>query len=297
MPREFEPKKSQRPIESRVTEGSLYPDIEKMSSRAIIVAINKEDQKVPRAIEEQCIDQIDALCEKIIEQQQKGHKLFYMGAGTSGRLGVLDASEIPPTYGMDSFVGMIAGGEGALLKAVEGAEDDPKQGWKDLQERGIEKGDVVIGIAASGGTPYVLEALKKCRENGITTGSVTCNPDSPIEKESDFPVVCVVGPEVVQGSTRMKAGTATKLILNTISTTTMIKLERTKKGRMFYMPVTNKKLEKRAMGIIMDNVEELGIDIDEKKAAAYLKYCKTAGDTLDALKNGITLEELDSKSS
>src|SRR5688572_27148731 len=232
-----------------------------MSVQELLININKEDKTVPLAVEK-VIPKITSLVNVIVEKMEQGGRLFYIGAGTSGRLGVVDASEIPPTYGMPhgKVIGLIAGGDKAIRKAVENAEDDPFQGWKDLEEHSINQQDVLIGIAASGRTPYVIGALKTARINGIVTGCIVCNEKSEVAKNADFPIEVVVGPEFVTGSTRMKSGTAQKLVLNMISTTAMIKLGRVKGNKMVDMQLTNKKLVNRGTKMIM---EELGVDAAE----------------------------------
>lgn len=235
---------------------SNFDNLEKMSVNELLTSINGEDAKVHLAVRE-AIPQIEVLVGKIIKRMLKGGRVFYLGAGTSGRLGVLDASEIPPTFGVhDRIIGLIAGGETALRKAVEAAEDDPLKAWLELEIFNINTNDTVIGIAASGSTPYVVGGLTKAREKGILTGCITCNPGSKVAEAAEFPVVAVVGPEFVTGSTRLKAGTAQKLILNMISTTLMIKLGRVKGNRMVNMQLTNKKLIERGTRMI---VEELNI--------------------------------------
>ena len=240
---------------------SRYNDLEQMPTIAILQAINTEDRSVPEAVEK-CIPEIEGLVEAIVERMQRGGRLFYIGAGTSGRLGIVDASECPPTFGVPHgmVIGLIAGGDAAIRKAVEFAEDDREQGWKDLQEHEIGKEDVVIGIAASGRTPYVIGALEKCNKEGILTGCITCNPGSAITKAAQHPIVAVVGPEFVTGSTRMKSGTAQKLILNMISTATMVRLGRVKGNRMVDMQLSNNKLVDRGTRMIM---EELGVTYEE----------------------------------
>jgi N-acetylmuramic acid 6-phosphate etherase len=237
---------------------SLYNDLEKMSIGEILGNIHTEDKKVIKAVGK-ALPQIEKLITGIAERMKKGGRLFYIGAGTSGRLGILDASEIPPTYGVgyDLVIGLIAGGDRAIRKAVELAEDNEQAGWNDLQRYQINSMDSVIGIAASGGTPYVIGALKKCREEGILTGCITSNTKSPLAAEVEYPIEAIVGPEFVTGSTRMKAGTAQKMILNMISTTLMIQLGRVKGNRMINMQLTNKKLINRGTKMI---VEELGIE-------------------------------------
>ncbi|MEO6135947.1 MAG: N-acetylmuramic acid 6-phosphate etherase, partial [Ginsengibacter sp.] len=207
-----------------------------MSIREIVSNINNEDEKVAAAVK-LALPEIEKLIAMVSEKMLKGGRLFYIGAGTSGRLGILDASECPPTYGVPQglVVGIIAGGEKAIINAIENAEDDTMQGWLDLEEYGVNEKDAVIGIASSGTTPYVIGALKKCRENNIATGSISCNPHSPVSAAADFPVEVIVGPEFVTGSTRMKSGTAQKMVLNMISTTAMIQLGRVEDNKMVNM--------------------------------------------------------------
>jgi N-acetylmuramic acid 6-phosphate etherase len=229
--------------------------------------INKEDKTVPSAIQN-VLPQIEALVAKVIEKMKLGGRLFYIGAGTSGRLGIVDASECPPTFGVpfDLVNGIIAGGDKAIRRAVENAEDNTLQAWIDLQEHSIRENDVVIGIAASGTTPYVIGGLEKCNQNNIITACITCNEGSPIALIANFPVVVVVGPEFLTGSSRMKAGTAQKLVLNMISTTTMIKLGKVKGNKMVDMQLSNDKLVDRGVKIIMSE-----ISVDYKTAAELLK--------------------------
>lgn len=238
-----------------------------MSVQELLHNINREDKRVPEAVEK-IIPAIEKLVEAIAGKMKTGGRLFYIGAGTSGRLGVVDASEIPPTYGMpfDKVIGIIAGGDQAIRKAVENAEDDINQAWKDLQQHNISDQDVLIGIAASGRTPYVIGGLEEARKNKIVTGCIVCNSNSAVAKQADYPIEVIVGPEFVTGSTRMKAGTAQKLVLNMISTTVMIKLGRIKGNKMVDMQLTNNKLVDRGVRMIM---EELGID--QSKAEALLK--------------------------
>ncbi len=246
----------------RVTEQeSHYNNIDQMSTLEILQGINKEDQTVPLAVEK-AIPQIEKLAEAVTVRMQAGGRLFYIGAGTSGRLGVVDASECPPTFGVpfDYVVGIIAGGDTAIRKAVENAEDDSEQAWVDLSEYQINEHDCLIGLAASGTTPYVVGGLKTAREHGVLTGCIVCNEGGPIVAESDFPVEVVVGPEFLTGSTRMKSGTAQKLVLNMLSTTVMIKLGRVKGNKMVDMQLTNHKLVNRGIYMIM---EELNIDQDK----------------------------------
>jgi N-acetylmuramic acid 6-phosphate etherase len=238
----------------RLTESqSHYDHLEQMTVRQLLENINREDKTVPLAVEK-AIPQIEALVNTIVEKMQKGGRLFYMGAGTSGRLGIVDASECPPTYGVPHgmVIGLIAGGDAAIRKAVEFAEDSREQGWADLQEHAIGADDVVIGIAASGSTPYVVAALEKCNAEGIITGCITCNPGSPVALTAKFPVVAAVGPEFVTGSTRMKSGTAQKLVLNMISTSVMIRLGRVKGNRMVDMQLSNNKLIDRGTKMVME---------------------------------------------
>jgi len=234
---------------------SYYNNLEQMSIEELLLNMNKEDKSVPLAIEK-VIPQIEALVSVIVPKMEKGGRLFYMGAGTSGRLGIVDASECPPTYGIEhgKVIGLIAGGDDAIRKAVEFAEDDEKQGWEDLKSHNINDKDVVIGIAASGSTPYVVEALKTCNQNNITTGCITCNAGSPVALTAKFPIEIVVGPEFVTGSTRMKAGTAQKLALNMISTSVMIKLGRVKGNKMIDMQLSNNKLIDRGTIILAKNL-------------------------------------------
>ena len=238
----------------RITEQtSDYRHLEKMSVNEILANINKEDKKVPAAIEK-VIPQIEVLIHAITDKMLMGGRLFYIGAGTSGRLGIVDASECPPTYGVPPglVVGIIAGGLKAMTEAVEYAEDNLEQGWKDLQEHNISDKDVVVGIAASGTTPYVISALKKCKANGIVTGSISCNQDSPLSAAAEFPIEVVVGPEFVTGSTRMKSGTAQKLVLNMISTSVMIQLGRVEDNKMVNMQLTNDKIVDRGVKMLME---------------------------------------------
>jgi N-acetylmuramic acid 6-phosphate etherase len=248
----------------KVTEkSSLYDNLEKKSIQELLVEINNEDKKVPLAVQN-AIPQIEKLVTCIVERMKKGGRIFYMGAGTSGRLGVLDASEIPPTFGMSPHlvVGLIAGGDFALRNAVENAEDDLNHGWEELKQHNINNMDTVVGIAASGTTPYVIGALRNARANGILTASVSCNPDSPVAQEAEIPIEAIVGPEFVTGSTRLKSGTAQKLILNMITTTTMIQLGRVKGNKMVNMQLSNQKLVDRGTRMIID---ELGLDYDQAK--------------------------------
>jgi N-acetylmuramic acid 6-phosphate etherase len=238
-----------------------------MSVQELLININKEDKSVPLAVEK-VIPQIEALVNIIVEKMQGGGRLFYIGAGTSGRLGVVDASEIPPTYGLPQgrVIGLIAGGDKAIRKAVEYAEDDAVQAWKDLEEHLINQQDVLVGIAASGRTPYVIGGLKDARANGVVTACIVCNKDTEIARQSDYPIEVVVGPEFVTGSTRMKSGTAQKLVLNMVSTAVMIKLGHVKGNKMVDMQLTNNKLVDRGTRMIMDELK-----IAEAEAAQLLK--------------------------
>jgi N-acetylmuramic acid 6-phosphate etherase len=249
----------------RITErDSEYRHLDKMSVREIITNINKEDKVVPLAVEK-AIPQIEKLVTVIADRMLAGGRLFYIGAGTSGRLGVVDASECPPTYGVPHglVIGIIAGGDNAMFKAVEFAEDSKEDGWHDLQEYNVNANDVVVGIAASGTTPYVIGALEQCRSAGIVTGSITCNPDAPVSAAADYPIEVVVGPEFVTGSTRMKSGTAQKLVLNMISTTVMIQLGRVEDNKMVNMLLSNEKLVDRGVRMVMDALSMT--DYDEAK--------------------------------
>lgn len=237
----------------KITESdSHYRHLEKMSTLELLTNMNTEDQKVAVAVA-QSLPQIAALVDVVADKMLSGGRLFYIGAGTSGRLGILDSSECPPTYGVPQglVVGIIAGGDGAIRKAVEFAEDDTQQGWKDLQAFEIHPNDVVVGIAASGRTPYVVGALQACRQNGITTGCITCNPHSPVAQHADYPIEVIVGPEFVTGSTRMKSGTAQKLILNSLSTGVMIKIGRVHDNKMVHMQLSNDKLIDRGTHMVM----------------------------------------------
>jgi N-acetylmuramic acid 6-phosphate etherase len=256
---------------------SNYNNLEKMSISDLLININKEDKTVPETIEK-ALPQIEVLINKIVEQLKKNGRLFYIGAGTSGRLGVVDASECPPTFGVSSdlVVGIIAGGDNAIRNAVENAEDNTQQAWTDLQNHNITKNDVVIGIAASGTTPYVIGGLEKCNEQNIITGCITCNEGSPLALTAKFPIVTVVGPEFITGSSRMKAGTAQKLVLNMISTATMIKLGKVKGNKMVDMQLSNNKLVERGTQMIMNS-------LNINHSAAY-KLLKEHGSVRNATK-------------
>ncbi|MDF1550026.1 MAG: N-acetylmuramic acid 6-phosphate etherase [Bacteroidales bacterium] len=264
---------------------SEYENLEQMSIKELLSNINNEDAKVHVAVN-QALNQIESLVERIVKRMKKGGRVFYLGAGTSGRLGVLDASELPPTFGVpdNMVIGLIAGGDVALRKAVEAAEDDPNKAWIELQEYNISELDTVIGIAASGTTPYVIGGIQQARENGLLTGCITCNPNSRMAEVSEFPIEAIVGPEFVTGSTRLKAGTAQKMILNMMTTTIMIKLGRVKGNKMVNMQLTNKKLIERGSRMIMD---ELGLAHD--KAKRLLLLHGSAKKAIEAFKeNGIS---------
>ncbi|UMB61990.1 N-acetylmuramic acid 6-phosphate etherase [Lutibacter sp. A80] len=262
-------------------QSSNYNNLEKMSTLELLSNINNEDKTVPNAIEK-ALPSIEKLVNLIHSKMEKGGRLFYIGAGTSGRLGVLDASECPPTFGVpDNWViGLIAGGDFALRKAVENAEDDTILAWKDLQKYVITDKDVLVGIAASGTTPYVIGGLKTAKENDISTGCIVCNTDSPVAKVADYPVEIVVGPEFVTGSTRMKSGTAQKLVLNMITTSVMIKLGRVKDNKMVHMQLSNAKLVNRGILMLMDELH-----INQELASELLKKHKSVKNALDAYKN------------
>jgi N-acetylmuramic acid 6-phosphate etherase len=246
---------------------SKYEHLEKMSVQELLSNINQEDKTVPLAVEK-ALPQIEVLVTQIVAKMKLGGRLFYIGAGTSGRLGVVDASECPPTFGVpfDLVLGIIAGGDKAIRKAVENAEDDANQAWIDLQEYDINDNDVVVGIAASGTTPYVIGGLKACNEHKIITGSISCNAGSPLSQTAQFPIEVVVGPEFVTGSSRMKAGTAQKLVLNMISTATMIQLGKVKGNKMVDMQLSNEKLVDRGVKMIMGE-----IPVSYEKAAELLE--------------------------
>lgn len=242
-------------------ESSLYDNLEYKSIGDILTEINTEDKKIAQAVEK-TIPAIEKLVDGIINRMKRGGRIFYIGAGTSGRLGVLDASEIPPTFGMPPtyVIGLIAGGDKALRNPVEQAEDNYELGWDELLEHGINKNDTLVGIAASGTTPYVIGALRNAREKGILTGAISCNPNSPVAREAEIKIEPIVGPEYVTGSTRMKSGTAQKMVLNMITTTTMIKIGRVKGNRMVNMQLTNQKLIDRGTRMIID---ELGLSYEQ----------------------------------
>lgn len=248
-------------MESITESPSKYQHLETMSIGALLEGMNKEDRKVHEAVHK-VLPKIELLISNIVQRIKEGGRVFYIGAGTSGRLGVLDASELPPTFGVsdDIFIGIIAGGDVALRKAVENAEDDRQQAWKTLQTYDINPKDVLIGLAASGVTPYVIGAVKSAKENGLLTACITCNPNSPLGKAVEIPIEVIVGSEFVTGSTRLKSGTAQKMILNMISTITMIQLGKVAGNKMVHMQLTNQKLIDRGSRMLM---EELNLPYDE----------------------------------
>ncbi len=263
-------------MERTTEQESRYHDLEKMEVMDLLAGINREDQTVPLAVEK-ALPAIARLVDVVVAKMEAGGRLFYIGAGTSGRLGIVDASECPPTFGVpfNWVVGIIAGGDTAIRRAVEFAEDDDQQAWKDLQAHEISSKDVLVGIAASGTTPYVIGGLRKAHAEGIATGCIVCNAGSPVAAAAQFPVEVVVGPEFLTGSTRMKSGTAQKLVLNMISTATMIKLGRVKGNRMVDMQLSNHKLVARAVDMVR---AETGVD--EKTAQQLL-------DTYGSVRNAI----------
>jgi N-acetylmuramic acid 6-phosphate etherase len=265
----------------KITESpSMYDDLEHKTVRELLDEINTEDQRVALVVRE-AIPQIEKLVSEVIPRMQKGGRLFYIGAGTSGRLGVLDASEIPPTFGLppNCVIGIIAGGDKALRSPVENAEDDTEQGWKDLLTYQISKHDTVVGIAASGTTPYVVGALRSARKEGILTASISSNPDAPVSAEVDIPIEIVVMPEYVTGSSRMKSGTGQKMILNMISTTLMIKMGRVKGNKMVNMQLTNQKLIGRGTQMLMDELH-----LDEEQARTLLLIHGSVNKAMEAMK-------------
>lgn len=265
-----------------VTESESNHDrLDEMSVAELLTNINQEDKTVAEAVEKE-IPRIEKLVNEIVPRMLKGGRIFYIGAGTSGRLGVVDASECPPTFGVSHgiVVGLIAGGDGAIRKAVEFAEDDPEQAWKDLQEHMVNHKDTVIGIAASGRTPYVIGGVKAAKENGLLTGCITCNPDSPLAWEVEHPIEPIVGPEFVTGSTRMKAGTAQKMVLNMISTSVMIQLGRVKGNRMVDMQLSNNKLVDRGTRMVMEMLQ-----VDKEVAEKLLKEHGSVRKVIDHVKN------------
>lgn len=268
----------------KITEqDSLHDRLDQKSVYELLTEINGEDKKVPDAVGK-AIPQIEKLVKGIVPRMKRGGRIFYIGAGTSGRLGVLDASEIPPTYGVSPNMvnGIIAGGDNALRNAVENAEDDAIKGWEELCTRNINQDDIVIGIAASGTTAYVSGALRNARENGILTASVTCNPNSPVAAEAEIAIEIIVGPEYVTGSTRMKSGTAQKLVLNMITTATMIQLGRVKGNKMVNLKPTNKKLVGRAVRIICEST-----GISEDRAINLLQIYGSAQKAIEAVQAGV----------
>ena len=261
---------------------SNYNHLEKKSISNLLTAINNEDETVPKAVKKS-IPELKNLIIKVVTQLKSGGRLFYIGAGTSGRLGILDASECAPTFGVPHglVVGLIAGGDIAIRKAVEFAEDDPNQGWKDLKKYDICPRDIVVGIAASGTTPYVIGALEACQVQQIPTGCITCNAKSPLTKVSDYPIEVVVGPEFVTGSSRMKAGTAQKLVLNMITTTAMIQLGHVRDNKMVDMQLSNDKLVIRGTKILMNELQ-----INEVQAKALLLKHQSVRAAINSYKNG-----------
>lgn len=265
----------------KITESaSRYDHLEQLSTAELLRHINTEDRLVPAAVGD-VLPAIEALVEATVERMQRGGRLFYLGAGTSGRLGIVDASECPPTFGVPHgmVIGLIAGGDTAIRKAVEFAEDDREQGWKDLQEHVVGPDDVVVGIAASGGTPYVIGALERCNAEGILTGGITCNPGSALATTARHPIVVVVGPEFVTGSTRMKSGTAQKLVLNMLSTAVMIRLGRVKGNRMVDMQLSNDKLIDRGTRMVME-----GAGLDYAQANALLRQYGSVRKAIEAVR-------------
>ncbi|MAW65729.1 MAG: N-acetylmuramic acid 6-phosphate etherase [Flavobacteriales bacterium] len=260
-------------------QSSNYDNLEKMSVLELLENMNKEDNSVPKTIQKVLPD-IEVLINKIVSNMKKGGRLFYIGCGTSGRLGILDASECPPTFGVseNKVIGIISGGDVAIRKAVEFAEDSESEGWEDLKKYNINTNDTVIGIAASGSTPYVVSTIKKCNQKGISTGCITCNEESPLAKNAQMPIVALVGPEFVTGSTRMKAGTAQKLILNMISTSTMIKLGHVQGNKMVDMQLSNHKLVDRGTKMIME-----GTSLDYETAKKLLLKHGSVRKAVDSL--------------
>ena len=259
---------------------SLYNNLEFKSTREILSDINQEDKAVAYIVEK-IIPEIEILIDSIYQRLKNGGRLFYIGSGTSGRLGILDASECPPTFGVDSelVIGIIAGGDKAIRKSQEYAEDSLTQAWKDLKKYKITKKDIVIGVAASGTTPYVLGGIKECNKNKVVTGCITCNKNSPLSTIAKYPIVAVVGPEYITGSSRMKAGTAQKLILNMISSSVMIKLGRIKGNKMVDMQLSNNKLVKRGENIIKSE-----LDVTDLKAKELLKKSKNVRKAIESFK-------------
>lgn len=260
---------------------SAYKALEKMTVHKLLHHINTEDKRVPLAVEK-IIPKIEAVVNQVVEKLEDGGRLFYIGAGTSGRLGILDASECPPTFGVPEgmVIGIIAGGDQAIRNAVEFAEDSKEQGWQDLQGYFVSEKDFVIGIAASGTTPYVVAALEKCNEHNISTGCITCNAESPLAMTAKYPIEVVVGPEFVTGSSRMKAGTAQKLVLNMISTASMVRLGRVEGNKMVDMQLSNDKLIARGIKMIVETA-----DVSDNKARKMLEKHGSVRAVLKILKN------------
>ena len=260
---------------------SNFDGLHEMTIKELLENINREDHTVPQVIQE-VIPEIETLVDQIVVKMKDGGRLFYIGAGTSGRLGIVDASEIPPTYGLDHgrVIGIMAGGDGAIRKAVEFAEDDPEQAWKDLQKFNINEKDVLIGIAASGRTPYVIGGVKDARANGLTTGCIVCNESSDLANAAEFPIEVIVGPEFVTGSTRMKSGTAQKLVLNMISTATMVRLGHVQGNKMVDMQLSNSKLVDRASRMVMDE-----IPVDRLTADRLIEKHGSVRRAIDAYRN------------
>ena len=269
-------------FEKTTEQESNYDHLDKMSINDLLININNEDKTVPLAVEK-ALSQIEQLTAQVVQKLEQGGRLFYVGAGTSGRLGIVDASECPPTFGVshDLVIGLIAGGDSAIRKAVEFAEDSKAQGWADLQGYFIDSNDIVIGIAASGTTPYVIGALEQCNSNNIVTGCITCNANSPLAIAAKYPVEVVVGPEFVTGSSRMKAGTAQKLVLNMITTSTMIKLGRVKGNKMVDMQLSNNKLVDRGRKMLVDELK-----ISTEEAQLLLDRYQSVRASIQAYKNG-----------
>jgi N-acetylmuramic acid 6-phosphate etherase len=264
---------------------SLYTNLDTMSTAELLTNINNEDKKIADVIVEQ-LPNIERLINQIVPKMKKGGRLFYIGAGTSGRIGILDASECPPTFGVPDtmVIGIIAGGDTAIRKAVENAEDDTEQAWKDLSQYNISEADVVIGIAASGNTPYVIGGIQKANEHKILTGGISCTKNNLISKNADFPIELVVGPEFLTGSTRMKAGTSQKLVLNMISTSVMIQLGRVKGNKMVDMQLSNKKLVNRGIQMIVDELQ-----IEKALASDLLEQHKSVRAAIQAYRNAYSL--------
>ena len=261
---------------------SNFDHLENMTVKELLININSEDKTVPYAVEK-AIPAVEKLVEQVVAKLAEGGRLFYLGAGTSGRLGIVDASECPPTFGVphELVIGLIAGGDQAIRKAVEFAEDSTIEGWNDLKKNGVNKNDVVVGIAASGTTPYVIGALEKCNDNNIITGCITCNRNSPLSRTAKFPIEVIVGPEFVTGSSRMKAGTAQKMVLNMITTATMIQLGRVKGNKMVDMQLSNNKLVDRGTRMVMNE-----LNISQSEAKALLDKHKSVRESVKAYKNG-----------